>query len=178
MSYSADSIANGLLERAEAEGVELTNLQLQKLVFFCHAWNFGFGGEVPLVDEPVEAWRHGPVFRSLYDEFKHFGKGPVRSRAQDFSFDTASGKLQIVYPTIAKESVSSAYKDEYVDELLSWVWSRYAGLNPFDLVRITHADGEPWRIVKDQYPELPRGLHIPNPLIRECYRKKAAELNN
>ena len=39
-------------------------VQLQKLVYYCQAWNMVWNG-APLFREPIEAWRMGPVVRSL-----------------------------------------------------------------------------------------------------------------
>lgn len=39
-------------------------VQLQKLVYYVQAWSLAWDGR-PMFDEPIEAWRMGPVVRSL-----------------------------------------------------------------------------------------------------------------
>lgn len=40
-------------------------VQLQKLVYYSQAWSLAWDG-VPLFHDRIEAWRHGPVVRSIY----------------------------------------------------------------------------------------------------------------
>ena len=49
---------------------DLTDMQIQKLVYYAYAWYMIKNGEARLFDESPEAWEHGPVFRSLYDDMK------------------------------------------------------------------------------------------------------------
>ncbi|KQH74402.1 Panacea domain-containing protein [Xylella fastidiosa] len=47
----------------------LTPLQVLKLVYLAHGWCLGVHTQ-PLIDELVEAWRAGPLIRSLYNVIK------------------------------------------------------------------------------------------------------------
>lgn len=40
-------------------------VQLQKLVYYSQAWSLAWDG-TPLFHDRIEAWRHGPVVRSIY----------------------------------------------------------------------------------------------------------------
>ena len=40
-------------------------VQLQKLVYYSQAWSLAWDG-APLFHDKIEAWRHGPVCRSIY----------------------------------------------------------------------------------------------------------------
>ncbi|WP_416366578.1 Panacea domain-containing protein [Sphingomonas aurantiaca] len=57
-------------------GDGLTQMQLQKLVFFAHGWTLAETGYALTEDDP-EAWVYGPVYRDLYDHTKYFGSGPI-----------------------------------------------------------------------------------------------------
>lgn len=50
----------------------VTNMKLQKLVYLSES-AYGSLLGVPLIDEDVQAWDHGPVVRPLYVAFKEFG---------------------------------------------------------------------------------------------------------
>ena len=44
----------------------ITAMKLQKLVFYSQAWSLAWH-HGPLFEEPVEAWREGPVVRDLWE---------------------------------------------------------------------------------------------------------------
>lgn len=71
----------------EASGDSISNLKLQKLVYFAQGLHLVMR-EMPLFGEPIEAWEHGPVVPGLYHEFKHRGNEgippPERFSAQDY----------------------------------------------------------------------------------------------
>ncbi|HQS97664.1 MAG TPA: DUF4065 domain-containing protein, partial [Novosphingobium sp.] len=68
------AIANEFLRKAGAVG--LTQMQLQKLVYFSHGWALGLT-EQPLTTDGPEAWAYGPVYPDLYDHTKFFGRGSI-----------------------------------------------------------------------------------------------------
>jgi len=51
-------------------------MKIQKMIFFAHAI-YTKKNEFPLVSDPVAAWKHGPVFDTLYHELKQFGDGNI-----------------------------------------------------------------------------------------------------
>lgn len=62
----------------ELAGWTLSNLSLQKILYFAHMLHLGRHGE-PLVGESFEAWDYGPVLPSVYHRAKVFGSSPVRN---------------------------------------------------------------------------------------------------
>lgn len=63
-----------LLEGNEGE---ITNMKLQKLVYYAQGFSLALTG-VPLFQEPIEAWMHGPVVPDLYNRFSGFGANPIQ----------------------------------------------------------------------------------------------------
>ena len=51
----------------------LTNMKIQKLLYFAQGIYFTFKNE-KLFSEKIYAWDHGPVVRQVYNEFKEFGR--------------------------------------------------------------------------------------------------------
>lgn len=49
----------------------LCHMRLQKLLYYVQGWHLAAVG-VPLFPERIEAWRYGPVVKSLYPTFKEF----------------------------------------------------------------------------------------------------------
>ena len=85
MGYSAKAVANYFLAKYGKHGI--TPLKMQKLVYLSHGWYLAFYDEPLVDDEYAEAWRYGPVFDSLYHEFKHRGRLPITNPARDIDLD-------------------------------------------------------------------------------------------
>ncbi|AKM09022.1 Panacea domain-containing protein [Croceicoccus naphthovorans] len=64
-----DSIADYLIAECRERGENLTNLKLQKLLYYADAWSLALSDE-PLFAEDFKAWVHGPVLLSQYHRFK------------------------------------------------------------------------------------------------------------
>lgn len=171
--YTPDALANYFLDLAEEAKRPLTNMEVQKLVFYAHAWHLAIQpSESPLIAECIEAWDYGPVLRSLYRQFSRFKDKPIGSaRAKELQY--ANGEVTEYVPNILSEGSTAEFEATYASTLLDWVWKMYGRYDGIQLSKLTHAEGEPWRIVIDKYEgKIPRGLHIPNSLIRECFQKK------
>jgi len=78
MAVSALDIAGVFLEMSKEIG--LTNLKLNKLVYLAHGYYWG-NFETPLITngELPEAWKHGPVYRSVYNTFGSFKSDVIPS---------------------------------------------------------------------------------------------------
>lgn len=86
MAYKALDIAKKLIclaQNDEPNGGELlTNLKLQKLLYYQQGFHLAFFG-TPLFEESVESWMYGPVVPSVYDEYSKYGSAslPVTTQA-------------------------------------------------------------------------------------------------
>ena len=52
------------------KNLDLTDIQVQKLVYYAYSWYMVKNKGEKLFDENPEAWIHGPVFKSLYKNMK------------------------------------------------------------------------------------------------------------
>jgi len=69
------------------DGAELlSNLKLQKLLYYAQGTFLAITGDVLFQDE-ILAWQHGPVVRSVYDEYKANGSNGILFD-EDFDFDS------------------------------------------------------------------------------------------
>ena len=105
----------------EDSGDSLSNLKLQKLVYYAQGFHLALYDE-PLFPERIEAWQHGPVVPEMYHAFKKYGAGPVQM----------DGDLN---------------PDKYSAEvlgLLEEVFSVYGQYSAFRLRGITHQE-PPWQ---------------------------------
>ncbi|WP_082554849.1 Panacea domain-containing protein [Caulobacter sp. Root1455] len=131
MSYDGRAVANFVLDFCEQKERIVTNLSLQKIVFFCHVWSLIELGK-PLIRHDFEAWEYGPVLPYLYREFRMFDRLPITERAK--KIDPLSGERRIVHDTF----------DLPTSELLERIIDFYSRMRAGDLVEISHVEGGPW----------------------------------
>ena len=72
MAYLVEQIANQLLINAADSGELMTNMKLQKMLYYQQGFHLAYF-ETPLFDEDIEAWMYGPVVPSMYEKYKEFG---------------------------------------------------------------------------------------------------------
>lgn len=126
--YTPQHIANYFLSRPKHD---ITNLKLNKLVYIAYGWALALGTK--LFDEPIKAWRFGPVIPTLYYEFKHFRGEKINclSTIKDFWIER-----KMLVPKIPEEK-----KD--ILNFLEYIWKDY-DLTAQKLVNLTHNKGTPW----------------------------------
>lgn len=54
------------------EGDSITHLKLQKLIYYAQAWCLVLFNKT-LFEEDFQAWSHGPVLPSIYNNYKQYG---------------------------------------------------------------------------------------------------------
>jgi uncharacterized phage-associated protein len=159
--YSSKTVANTIIKASQRFEIKaLTPMKLQKLVYYCEAWCLALNGNSLITDE-IEAWTYGPVISDIYHEYKGFGDTPVDSLANELAI--VNGQLSLSEPVVPDEDFESL-------GLIQSVLERYGSLSAIQLSNMTHQDGEPWKIVADEYPDsLPRNIVIPKELIKDCF---------
>lgn len=79
---SMRKLADHIIAVAQEENLKITNLQLQKVMYFAlkYAKNkkvFNDDELEELYDAPFYVWAYGPVCKEQYDRFKKFGSSPI-----------------------------------------------------------------------------------------------------
>lgn len=70
---TAVDVAKALLLLSQPEiGDGITNLKLQKLLYYSQGFHLALYDGKPFFDDPIVAWEHGPVVRSVYNQYKRF----------------------------------------------------------------------------------------------------------
>ena len=78
---TANDVARYFLALTEEDvGDGISNLKLQKLVYYAQGFNLALYNR-PLFDDPIEAWTHGPVIPNLYHVYKDCGANPLPTPA-------------------------------------------------------------------------------------------------
>lgn len=151
------AVANAVLTRAEERDRPITNLDMQKIVYFLHGAYLRRHGR-PLVAGEFEAWQYGPVHRVLYDAFKQYGDGPITEPAQAFD------------PVRRTHRPISGLDDSDAIMLIREVLDRFLDIPTWTLVAITHAEGTPWqRTYAEGQRRVNVGMRISNELIAEGF---------
>lgn len=93
MNDVMDVVEYFLFKVMDNDGESITNLKLQKLIYYAQGFHLALY-EAPLFNEPIEAWRHGPVCPKVYHEFKEYGSAPIEYHNSP-NFDTLFTPEQI-----------------------------------------------------------------------------------
>ena len=166
---NAAAVANAFFDIQAADQDQfpsIDHMKLQKLLYFSHAWWLA-GKESGLFTDDIEAWPWGPVVRNIYIQFNEFGRDPIVGKRASELVCTDSGPLD--YQFREPDAVTGD-----VEEFLGAVWKTHKKFTGVQLSNATHAPGEPWTIVKKNYPSLDGKPKIPNELIRDVFKAKLA----
>lgn len=131
VGYPAVSVANYFIKKGKGEpDSELSVMKLQKMIYMAHGFMLAFHDR-PLINEAIEAWRYGPVIRSVYDAFKQHGINPVTEMVPEFKLD---------------------YDDTQVFEILESVRKNCEDKTAIQLSNWSHLKDSPWDIVYNHTP--------------------------
>ncbi|MDP9356561.1 MAG: DUF4065 domain-containing protein [Chloroflexota bacterium] len=133
---TASDVARYFLGLATDDGDLITNLKMQKLVYYAYAWTLVRNGQ-KLFDEPIQAWANGPVIPSLYQELKGYRAGPIGEEflGVDPEVDPENG--------VNFDAIAAKFPEDVL-ETLNGVYEQYMRMSAFDLVIKTHSE-RPWR---------------------------------
>lgn len=120
---SAMDVANYFTYKAAADDEnDLTNLKLQKLLYFTQA-DYYKEFKAPLFSEDIEAWAYGPVIREVYEKYRVCGSYPISY------FELDNERIELDPPV--SDFLDTAYQK----------WNRYSSSY---LVTLSHKQGDPW----------------------------------
>lgn len=128
MAYSASLIAYAFVRKGIESGNYVTQMKLQKMVYFAHGYHLAKFGE-PLVEEKFQAWKYGPVIPDLYRDYKMFGDAPI------FEPD-----LIVKSPSINDLNGLCDSAKESID----YTWEVTKNLTASQLSKWSHAENSPW----------------------------------
>lgn len=112
---------------------KITNLALQKIVYFCHVLCL-VDLKICLVKHEFEAWDHGPVLPYLYQQLKEFGDSSIPPSFRADEINLYTGK---------REEVTYKFDPKTKKKLAETV-KLLAPMGAFALLKISHMQGGPW----------------------------------
>ena len=150
--YDVRAVANLVLRCASQNGREVSNLSLNKIVYFLHA-SFLHHFQKPLVTAKIEAWDHGPVFREIYHQFKRFGSKSITEFAR--RLNPVTGEY---------EQVSDDFTNDE-QEFLLLQCNELVKIPAGKLVDMSHLRDGPWYQARFGNGVVNPGVEITNDLI-------------
>ena len=145
--YSAIDIANYTVNYIKECGRHISNLKLQKLLYYIQAAFLCERGE-DCFDEAILCWRHGPVIPSVYNRFSQYGSDEIPQQRTENRLVFKAGRLQMENVSIDTDRICTRDK-----ELINSVLDGLMDYSAWYLVDRTHEE-EPWRRLKDYNDEI------------------------
>ncbi|MCY9349847.1 DUF4065 domain-containing protein [Bacillus licheniformis] len=108
----------------------ITNLKLQKILYYAQGLYLK-KHRLPLFNERIEAWAHGPVVPDVYREFKQFKYNEIKKTEKNPNFNNLSAEDR---------------------DFLDSVWERFKSFSGKELEEMTHQH-KPWKDKRDGLPE-------------------------
>ncbi len=141
--YSALEIANYIVYLLKDVCEDLTNMKLNKLIYFAQGQYLKETGK-PLFNDNIEAWDYGPVVESVYQKYKRFNNKPI---------------------SIYNKRMANTISMEVSDFLIG-ISRKYGKFTASSLVSKTHMINSPWDQV---YQGKERHVLIPVNIIKEYF---------
>lgn len=130
MSCSVRNLAHYVIDMCTRENHPVSNLQLQKMLYFLQTVYCRATGGSLLFEEKFEAWPYGPVIEAVYREYSEYGGSVIERCYPD----------DLIYLGISDEWI------DFVNDGIRELREKY----PWDLVKMSHAPNSPWaQVYKD-----------------------------
>ena len=154
--HPAILVSDYILSKSEGR---MTQLQVIKLAYIAHGYTLAILDR-ELIEDPVEAWKHGPMFRVVYSALRKYNAEPIPNLYYDNTKLDDEKRL--------KERQRFFEEIMQYDEriILDKVLKEYGDLTAFELIGITSEPGTPW---SQYYVKGQRGTEIPSDAIRDYY---------
>ena len=135
MGYNVLDVCRHIINYSNDKTFGITNLKLQKILYFTQAYFLLAKHEVCFNDR-IEAWNFGPVVPAAYREYKMFGSSNIP---------------RITYFIEKEKNIWDSKVKPYFDDVMSdddkglseIVVDKFADYSAADLVKITHRQ-KPW----------------------------------
>jgi uncharacterized phage-associated protein len=155
---TARTVADLILAFAKERGVEMTNLKLQKILYYAQAWYLAVLDK-PLFNERIEAWIHGPVIPPVFGDFKCYRWNPI-----DY------------VPTNLREDVGDPRWP--ISECVEEIMDGYGAFSGPELEALTHQEA-PWKDARKGLPsDAPSTNIISHESMIEFYRPQLKGMSN
>jgi uncharacterized phage-associated protein len=129
----AEDVASKFLEFSMRDAKYITPLKLQKLMYFAYG-AYAKLHDKPLFGEEFQAWRLGPVLRTIFHKFKFFGGENIK----DYGHNGRIVNLK------EHGFIFETQMDKETEELIENVWNQLKDVDAKTLSDWTHLNNSPW----------------------------------
>ena len=141
--YDSEIVFHYFLRKALQSSVSLTAIKLELMTYFAHGWHLAINRK-PLINDPIKAWRHGPVIESLHHKYN---------------------RKEVKLGKSLKDGLVRQVRD--IDAFfLDSVWSQYKNMIDVEMIDLCHKDNTPWGTI---YEKSSRDITIQNRIIAQHY---------
>ncbi|QNE38590.1 DUF4065 domain-containing protein [Hymenobacter sp. NBH84] len=151
-----------VIEYAKENGFDLTNMKLQKILYYLQAWSLAISDD-DLFDDVPQAWMHGPVYTDVYHKYSHLKAAPIvapvsrpsvaRLPISPIAF--TSGEL------VEQERILETILESYMPQTAEWLKNQ------------THRE-QPWIEAREGLPPMaPSTKYLSKQTMREYYTTSA-----
>lgn len=123
MTTTASDIAKYIISRFQDSEEPITNMKIQKLLYYVQGWHLGLYN-IPAFTQELQAWVHGPVQHDVYREYQEYSWNPIS--------DT------VIAPVLDEKII------KHIEEVLEC----YGGESAYTLEHMTHKEW-PWIEARD-----------------------------
>jgi uncharacterized phage-associated protein len=152
MTYPASLIAYAFVKKGIDEGLFVTQMKLQKLVYFAQGVHLAKYHR-NLINENFQAWMYGPVIPEIYEDFKFYGSRPITDTAEFTPSSTYTPPFRL---------------DAEALDTINYTWGVLKDYSAMSLSKWTHRPDGPWSKVYD--PEV-KSTPISNNDIKQYFEK-------
>ena len=138
------------IDEGVSEGV--SNLKLQKLLYFCQAFSLA-KLDRPMFEEDICAWKYGPVVKEVYEKYKEHKNNPLPK------------------PKTEKQNINVSNECK---KIISEMLEIFGGYSAIRLMGITHSH-KPWKDLKKKVEKGERNIIISQKAIQKYYKPILSE---
>lgn len=158
---SALHVADYMLATAKLDyGLNLDQLQLNKLLYITNGFVLRERDD-PAFHNDVEAWKYGPVIRTVWETYRSWGKSSIN-------------RLEMCYTSLDDRDAVAKRRmelfkiiDKDIAGIVAGVLQDYGRCAGGEMVKMTHKKGTPWhKVYRPGHDNV-----IPTKLIAKFYRQ-------
>lgn len=121
------------------EGMTVSPLKLQKMLYYIQAWMMVFFDRQLLFDDKPQAWVNGPVYPQVYDRFRSIGRYDMMSKDDFLQEESLTEGIESLEKRLGLTEPQLGVLQKIIDI--------YGSKSQDQLVFMTHCE-DPWSIAR------------------------------
>lgn len=136
----AMDVADEIITLAQEKNNPVSNLKLQKIMYFLNALSLIERNKPLIDDQKFEKWDYGPVIHSVYTEYSAHGRSSIESPEKHILFERTNNDM-------LKRYIVSFQENNLNEEDINFIRNnilKFLYFKPFELVNYSHEEPQ-WR---------------------------------